>query len=149
MGSFSALNYIKARHFSDHALQKHLIICVQVLLHSSYSGLSTSNLYFFDTKKHHLGVKNFKHNNNVETAVHKLFKQQQKFCQHNFRSWKSNWPRALTSWGIFWHSFLYYFLQKITAYQIKWCCVTSRGKNINAQYQKHNDNGNNQTYIMK
>lgn len=79
MGSFSALEYIKARHFSDHALQKHLIICVQVSLHSPHSGLSTSNLEFFEPKKHHLGVKNFKHNNNVETAVHKLFEQQQSF----------------------------------------------------------------------
>jgi hypothetical protein len=80
MGSFSALECMKARHFSDHALQKHLIICAQVLLQILHSGLSTSNLYFFDPKKHHLGVKNFKHNNNVETSVHMLFEQQQKFC---------------------------------------------------------------------
>jgi hypothetical protein len=96
-----------------HALKKHLVLCAQVLMHSSDSGFSTSNLSFFGPKKHHLCGRNFMHNNNVETAVHKLLKQQTKLCKlHNFRSWKSNWSSALTSWGIAGTAFSIIFCRK-------------------------------------
>jgi hypothetical protein len=79
MGSFCALEFKDGRHISNQCTSKHLILCAQVLVHSSHSGLSTSNLYFFGPKKHLCG-RNFMHNNNVETAVHKLFEQQPKLC---------------------------------------------------------------------
>jgi len=80
MGSFCALEYKEGRHISNPCTSKHLIICVQVLVYFSHSGLSTGNLYFFGPKKH-LGDRNFMHNNNAETAVHKLFEQQPKLCK--------------------------------------------------------------------
>jgi hypothetical protein len=63
----------------NYALQKHLIFCAQVLVHSSHYGLSASNLNLFGPKKQYLGSRNFKYNNNVGTAVHKLFEQQKSF----------------------------------------------------------------------
>jgi len=77
MGSFCALEYKEGRHISNPCTSKHLILCAAVLVHSSHSGISISNLHSFDPKKHYLGGRNFMHNNNVETAVHKLYKQQQ------------------------------------------------------------------------
>jgi hypothetical protein len=59
---------------------KTLDLCAQVLVHSSHSGLGTSNLYFFGPKQY-LGGRNFMHNNNVGKAVHKLFEQQSKLCK--------------------------------------------------------------------
>ena len=80
MGSFCALEYKEGRHTSNPCTSKHLIFCAQVLVHSSHSGISTSNLYFFGPKKY-LGGRNFTHNNNVETAAHKLSEQQPKLCK--------------------------------------------------------------------
>jgi len=80
MGSFCALEYKEDRHISNPCTSKHLILCAQVLVHSSHFGLSTSNLYFFGPKKY-LGGRNIMQNNNVETAVHKLFEQQPKLCK--------------------------------------------------------------------
>jgi len=77
MGSFCALEYKESRHISNPSTSKHLILCAQVLVHSSHFGISTSKLYIFGPKKHYLGGRNFMHNNNVETAVHKLYEQQQ------------------------------------------------------------------------
>ena len=80
MGSFCASEYKEGWHISNQCTSKHLILCAQVLVHSSHCGLSTSHLYFFGSKKY-LAGRNFTHNNNVETTVHKLFEQQPKLCK--------------------------------------------------------------------